>query len=299
MRRSPVENPERSLAMAAAPVDVIGSTPLSFTDSDGAQKVIPLSALQFNGSDLQVRSTWSARFDAGETTTLLALAKARAGAGELNPPPVPPPVPALSFTAARTGVETNNIRVSVDAEEGAAPLAAKLTVTATETDSYPTLATGDAAAMAIGVDAPTGTAGDPVAGTGLVVVKKGSTGATAKPAVADTGVLKKATGVDLKDADGKVVLTLLPRADYKGTGGLSYIVAVNGATFTVSATYDSTKETGTQTPVTLQNLGDLPAQVGYLVTASAPPSGAALPSDASVQLSGGAPGLAATGLLYT
>lgn len=285
--------------MAAAPVDVIGSTPLSFTNSDGAQKVVPLSALQFTGSDLQLRSGWSAAFDAGETTTLLALAKARAAGGELNPPPVPPPVPALSFTAARTGIETNNIVVAVKTEADAAPLEAEITVTVTETDSYPGLATGDAAALAIGVDIPTGAAGDPVAGTGLVVVKKGSTGASAKPAVASTGVLVKSTGVDLKDADDKVVLTLLPRADYQGTGGLSYKVTASGATFTVSATYDSTKESGTQSPITLQTLGNLPAPVGYLVKASAPPSGAVLPSDASVQLSGGAPGLAASGLLYT
>jgi hypothetical protein len=49
----------------------------------------------------------------------------------------------------------------------------------------------------------------------------------------------------------------------------------------------------------LQTLGDLAAPVGYLLTCSAPPSGAALPSDSSVQLSGGADGLAANGLLYT
>lgn len=56
--------------MAASPVDVIGSTPVSFTNAEGAQKVVPLSApqftlsalqftlsaLQFNGSELQVRS---------------------------------------------------------------------------------------------------------------------------------------------------------------------------------------------------------------------------------------------------
>lgn len=285
--------------MAAAPVDVIGSTPVSFTNAEGAQKVVPLSALQFNGSDLQVRSAWSASFDPSETITLLAMARARAAAGELNPPPTPPPMPALAFTASRTGPETNNIVVTVAAEDDTAPLEAEITVTATETDSYPGLASGEAAALAIGVDAPTGVAGEPVAGSGLVVVKKSSTGASAKPAVASTGVLKKATGVDLKDADGKVVCTLLPRADYTGTGGLSYAVTVSGATFTVSASYDSTLETGTQAPITLQTLGSLPAQVSYLVSCAAPPSGAALPADSSVKLTGGAVGLAANGLLYT
>jgi hypothetical protein len=114
-------------------------------------------------------------------------------------------------------------------------------------------------------------------------------------------VLKKSTGVDLKDADSKVVCTLLPYKDYAGTGGLSYAVTVDSSakTFTVTATYDSSKETGTQDPITIQTLDDLAAPVANLVTASAPPSGAAVPADGTVQLSGGAPGVAANGLLYT
>jgi hypothetical protein len=287
--------------MAAAPVDVLGSSPISFTNSDGAQQVVPLSALQFSGSDLQLKSAWSALFDAREATTLLAVAKARAAAGELVPPPVRPPTPAIAFAAARTGPETSGIRVSATAEHDKPPPTAKITVTVAETDTYAGLSSGDAAAHAIGVDAPTGNDGDPLAGTGLVVVKQGSTGTSAKPAQASSGVLKKATGVDLKDEDSKVICTLLPRADYVGTGGLSYAVTVDpsGTTFTVTATYDSTKEAGTQDPVTIQTLAVLAAPVAYLVTASAPPGGATVPADGSVQLSGGADGLAANGLLYT
>jgi hypothetical protein len=292
---------EWSAAMAAAAVDVIGSSPITFTSSEGAQRFVPLSALQFNGSDLQLKSAWATDFDPSETTTLLAVAKTRAAAGELLPPPSPPPAPAIAFTAARTGHETNGITVSATAEHDKPPLTAKVTVTVSETDTYAGLATGDAAAHAIGVDAPTGNDGDPAAGTGLVVVKQGSTSASAKPATASSGVLKKGAPVDLKDEDSKVVLTLLPRADYQGTGGLSYAVTVDasGTTFTLSATYDSTKESGTQDPITIQTLGTLAGQVAYLVSASAPPSGAAVPADGSVQLSGGADGLAANGLLYT
>jgi hypothetical protein len=287
--------------MAAAPVDVIGSSPISFTSSEGAQRFVPLSALQFNGSDLQLKSAWATEFDPSETTTLLAVAKARAAAGELVAPPSPSPAPAIAFTAARTGRETNGITVSATAEHDKPPLTAKVTVTATETDTYPGLATGDAAALAIGVDKPTGNDGDPAAGTGLVVVKQGSTTASTKPAGKSSGVLKKGDSVDLKDADSKVVLTLLPNAKYAGTKGLSYDVAVDasGTTFTLTATYESTKEAGTQDPVTIQTLDELPAQVAFLVSASAPPSGAAVPADGSVQLSGGADGLAANGLLYT
>lgn len=287
--------------MAAAPVDVIGSSPIGFTNSEGGQQVVPLSALQFTGSDVVLKAAWSALFDPSETKTLLAVAAARAAAGELTPPPTPPPMPAIAFTAAHAGPQSNGITVSATAEHGKQALSAHVTVTATEVDTWAGLATGVAAAQAIGVDAPTGTAGEPLAGTGLIVVKNGSTGASAKHALPSAGVLKKTTGVDLKDEDAKVVCTLLPRADYAGTGGLSYEVTADssGATFTVRATYDSTSETGTQDPVTLQTLGDLPDQVAYLAGATAPPGGAALPADGSVRLSGGADGLAANGLLYT
>jgi hypothetical protein len=288
--------------MAATPVDVIGSSPISFTNSEGAQKVVPLSALQFSGSDLTLKSAWTSLFDPSETTTLVAVAKARAAAGELMPPPTPPPAPAIAFTAARTGPETNNITVTVAAEHDKPPLTAKITVTVTETDTYAGLATGDAAAHVIGVDAAPGKDGDPRAGTGLVVIKKTSTGASTKvPKEHSSGVLTKATGVDLKDADDKTVCTLLPRTDYKGTGGLSYAVTIDGSgkTFTITATYDSTKESGTQNPITVQTLNALADPVAYLVTASAPPTGAAVPADGSLQLSGGADGLAANGLLYT
>jgi hypothetical protein len=282
--------------MAAA---VVGSTPISFTNSEGAQRVVPLSAFQFSGSDIQLDPAWTALFDANETQTLLALMKARAAIGELRPPPVAPKNPAISLTAAHPGPESNGIVVTASAEQDKPVLTAKITMTVTETDTYPSLPTGDDAAMAIGVDNPSGNPGDPPKGSGLVVVKKGSTGASAKPAVASSGVMTKSTGVDLKDSDNKVVLTLLPRTDYSGKGGLSYAVTTDGTTFTVTATYDSTKEVGTQDPVTLQTLDALAGPVAYLVTAAAPPAGAALPKDGSVQLSGGGVGQAANGLLYT
>ena len=75
----------------------------------------------------------------------------------------------------------------------------------------------------------------------------------------------------------------------------------SGTTFTVTVVYDSSKETGTNTKVTLQTLDQLPAQVAYLVKAEAPQSGAALPplGSTTTTLTGGAPGLTANGLLYT
>jgi hypothetical protein len=285
--------------MATATADVNGSTPLSFTNSAGAQQVIPLSALEFNGSDIRLKTAWQAVLDAGEQTTLLSLAKARAAVGELTPPPIPPPTPAISVTAAHSGPEGNGITVTVAVEKDVPALEAEITLSAVEVDTWAMLTDGDAASFKVGVDAPTGVDGDPPGATGLIAVKKGSTGASTKPAVASSGVLKKATGVDLKDEDAAVVCTILPRADYVGKDGLSYAVTVQGSTFTVTATYDSTKEAGTQDPVTLLTLGDTAAPVAYLVSVGAPPRGAALPANSSAQLSGGAAGLPASGLLYT
>ena len=46
--------------------DVVGATPISIASSTGGQRVVPLSALEFNGSTLQVRSAWATAFDASE-----------------------------------------------------------------------------------------------------------------------------------------------------------------------------------------------------------------------------------------
>jgi len=288
--------------MAQATADVIGSTPLSFPDAAGSQLVVPLSALEFSGSDLHIRTAWKAALDNGEQDRLLAAAASRAATGELSPPPVPPPAPALSVAAAHTGPGGNGITVTVSVEKDVPALEAEITLSAVEVDTWAALADGEAAAHRIGVDAPTGADGDPPGATGLIAVKKGSTGATAKPPVAKAGVLKKATDVELKDEDGKLAFTIAPRADYAGKDGLSYAVTRQGAAFTVTATYDSALEAGTPAPVTLLTLGTLgtaaPA-VAYLIKVSPPPRGAALPADSSAQLSGGAAGLAAGGLLYT
>jgi hypothetical protein len=291
----------------AATTAVVGSSPISFTNSNGEQQVIPLTALAFNGSQLQLKDDWkppNTNITNSDQTILLALAQARVAVGELTPPPAPAPAPALAFTAAHIGPETNGITVtSAIAKQGDSPLTTTFAVTATETDTWSGLDSGDIAAQTIGVDTPPTKQGDPPAGTGLIVVVNTSLGASSKiPAKASSGTLKKATPVDLTDADGKVVCAIAPRADYDGTGGLSYAVTIDpsGTTFTVTATYDSSKETGTQNPVTVLTLSSLPKQAAYLVTASAPATGALVPADkSSVQLSGGAPGLAAKGLLYT
>src|SRR5258708_1121041 len=159
--------------MATTTVDVVGSSPISFTSSQGQQRFVPLSALEFSGSDLQLRSGWTAIFDSSETQTLLAVAKARVAAGELTRPPVQSPRPALLFASTRPGMETNKIVVTAAPDAGS-PLTATIAFSVTETDTYAGLASATAAAMAIGTDTAPAKAGAPPHATGFVVLTSAS-----------------------------------------------------------------------------------------------------------------------------
>jgi hypothetical protein len=288
--------------MAAAPVDVVGSSPITFTGSQGQQRFVPLSALQFSGSAIGLKPSWAAAFDGKETETLITLATAYASAGELTPPPVPPPSPAVLVTAAVAGSESNDIRVTVTPDAGTG-LATKVKFDAKAVDTYAGLTSAKSAAKAIGVNAATGDPNDPPAGTGVLVVKAPPAPATfddSKLPIAQNGNVTSA-GIDVKAADSTVLFTLLPRGGYAASGGLTFSLTLGdgGTRFTITATYDSKLESGEQAKVGVGDLGSLPAQVAFLIAASAPPSGALLPTAATTQLSGGGPGLAANALLYT
>ena len=286
---------------ASAAVDMVGTSPISFTDSTGAQKSVPLSALTFSGSKPDIADGWAPEFTkAADKATVLAIAAARIAAGELTPPPTRPPSPAIVVTAVQPGPESNNIVVVVTVKPGpdpSQPLSATLKFRANETDTYTGLRTATEAAEAIGVETSSGSA---PAGAGLVVVKSGSVAAADTLPVNQNGVLTP-TGLDVKDASSATLFSLVPaRPVPSGSGGLSVDVALDpsGTTFTVTATYDS----GAQPPVTIPTLNALPLQVAYLVMVSAPSGGAMLPPAApppvQLQLSGGGPGVAASGLFY-
>jgi hypothetical protein len=278
--------------------DVIGSSPISFTDAQGTQKVVPLSAFEIDGSALAVKAGWAAVFEQAEIATLLEVATARLAGGEISPPPVPAPQPALLVSATHPGTEGNGITATVTVDDGP-PLEAELHVAVVQTNTYAGLATAEAAAQAIGVDADPAADGDPPRGTGLVVVKSGSVATTdALPKAGTQEAVLDDDGLKVVDTDDEELFTLLPAADYAGSGGLSAKVTRDGDTFTVVVTYDSSLEDSDDEPFTLADL-TLPARAAYVVGVSAPPSGAGLPKPGSVTLTGGAPGLTADGLLYT
>ena len=285
-------------------LDVVGATPISITGSTGGQRVVPLSALQFSGSTVQVKPAWASTFTAAETTALLAVASARVASGELRKPPVPLPTPALVVTAAVPGAESNGIAVQVTPDPpGTTPLSTPIRISVTELDTYAGLTTAAAAAAAIGTDKPAGAPTDPPLGTGLVRVKSDSVVSGSKLPVDVAEVALTAAGLDVRDGDTNVLFTLLPRPGYSATKGLTVQVKqdTSGASFTVSAAYDSAKETTSLPAFTIQSLDPLPAPVAYLVTVTAPASGAAVPAPtpaAGLALTGGGPGLAARALLY-
>lgn len=284
-------------------VNVVGSTPISFTGTDGFQKSVPLSALQFNGSTIEFASTdWTGKFDAAEALTLTTLAQQLATAGVLVPQPVPPAFPALVFTATRNSQETNGIVVTATPPGGPPLASAPFGIRAVETDTWSGLTSAADAAMQIGTDTPPANQADPPEGTGIVVVKAAGVATGAAIPVGVSGTLDQTSNktLQVKDASSNVLFTIAPCAGYTGTA-MTVTVTADTTSFTVEAVYDSRAEAGGNDPtMTVLTLNALPAEVAFLVTAAAPSSGPAAPtSESTVQLSGGGPNAVASGVLYT
>ncbi|GHJ47502.1 hypothetical protein Cs7R123_48440 [Catellatospora sp. TT07R-123] len=275
---------------------VSGKAPLTFTDSLGGQRSIPLSAFQFDGAAVDLTSAWTAILSPADCAILRAVAAAKVAAGEFTRPPSLPPAPAIAFTAVTAGPEGNAITVTVTPDAGTV-ITGKVTVNVKETDRYAGLVDAADAAGRIGVDVASGTPGSPAAGSGLVAVQAGSATGTGLPKDGQSLTVKASPAVDVLAADGTTVLfKLVARSGYSGSG-IPVTVALDpsGTTFTLTASYDAANSTKTS----MSGLGSLPASVAFLVTASAPPGGLAMPGPSTLSLSGGAAGLPATGTAYT
>jgi hypothetical protein len=278
------------------PADVTGKRPLSFSDSTGKQRFVPLSALEFVDSDVLLKANWQGAFAPADATILLALANELAASGDLTTPPLAPRSPAIGFKAVASGPEGNNITVSLKVGTGPA-LSAPITITAKEVDSWSGLTTPDSAAMKIGVDTKPQTDADPPAGTGLVRVKPAASppGPGLLPAAQTLKVKNAATKVVASDAGATELFKLVSREGYSGTG-IDVVITPAAGTFAVTATHDSGPTPG---HVTLDTLDKLPKDVAALVEAFAPPVGIALATDDTLPLSGGGPGVAASVVFFT
>lgn len=276
---------------ASTSVSVTGHGPLSFTDSQGGQQILPLAAVVLQGSTLALAGGWADKFAApgpftpDDAATLLAVANAHLAAGELLPPPISPPTPAIVFKAATPGVAGNSVSIAI-VVPAADVFTAEIGLTASEIDFYGGLADGVAAAAAIGLDTP-GVA----AGSGLVSVKAAGTIAAGKLPKKQSMTVTAPT--DAVADDGSTVFTLVPRAGVPA-GGVGVKIDVDAATntFSLTASFEA-KATTKMLPPPLA----LTTEFLWLVTATSP--AAALPAAGSVVLSGGGPGVTATGIAYT
>jgi hypothetical protein len=118
---------------------VFACGPFEFTDFNGRQISVPLSALKFNAGNLEVDGTiWRGESAPSFVSALLASLKEQ---GIVIQPAAASPKSAMVFTAREAGASGNNITVAITVAPSADldPSKAKISVTVTETDVYPGL----------------------------------------------------------------------------------------------------------------------------------------------------------------
>ena len=286
-----------------------GLGPIGFTTTvSGGQLSIPLSAFALQGSKVVFSAAWNTSppvFSTADQTILLALAQAKYASGELTAAVQPPPIPAVTFTAASPGAPGNGITVTVGVLPGGSGSVfdCSLCLDGVETDTFPGLASADAAAIAIGSDtAPVPNSNDPPLGTGLVQFHSAGPSGSGLPE-AGTYSITGLTPLAIPASGGgtlfEIVARQAPAAAPYSAGLPAITVTVDlppgGTTFTLTASYDS----GPQTVTFDDLMSALPPALGFLCTAAAPAGGFAVPAAGKVQLSGGGSGIPAAGVAYT
>jgi hypothetical protein len=280
-----------------------GPGPIGFTWTfKGEQLFIPLTAFTLTGSTVGFDAAWNGVFTGNDASVLLALAQGRYASGELTATALPPSVPAVAFTAVSAGVNGNDIVVTVTPGLNA-PASGPVTVVnsslgleATQTLTYPGLASAAAAAGAIGSNtAPTSPA-DPPLGTGLVQVVGAPSNTTDLPE-AKSYTLNGTTAEPILATDGSTLFEVVAAQPAPAPGAITVTVSLDtgGPTFTLASTYDS----GAGTLAYQDLMSPLPAALAFLVTAAAPAGGFAVPASGLVQLSGGAADIPASAIAYT
>lgn len=285
---------------------VTGNGPLEFTNANGRQISIPLSALYFDSSGtLQVDSNWATASGLKPGTGLLGYAQSE---GLITPAPAPPPFAAMIIKAADQGTGGNNIQIAIsDISPATDPTQTTFSITVTETDVYQGLSVGTIEST-LGSSTVSGSSLVPVkTGTspGLVQVESGSVDTSGFPNSIN-GSLTGDPGELAVDGEGSpaVVFTLL--AKKAGPDGATTQVDIspdNGSppsssnpTFTLTATWSKMVN-----DVTLGTLAStIQSELGYEITASLPGSGAySVPAAAQSTLGGGTPGTSASATLFT
>lgn len=118
------------------PSQVIGNGPIGFTDSNGSQRFIPLSVLEFSDSGIDA-SKWS--LYTANKTIVDALLRELVDNDFLRPGPSPPAKPAMILKAAVPGAAGNNIQVAFSnlKVDTTTPANTTFDATITAKDTYP------------------------------------------------------------------------------------------------------------------------------------------------------------------
>jgi hypothetical protein len=285
---------------------VTGNGPLEFTNADGRQISIPLSALYFDGNGtLQVDSPWATATGLMPNTGVLGYAQSE---GLITPAPAPPPFAAMIIKAADQGTGGNNIQVVIsDISPATDPTQTTFSITVTETDVYSGL-TAATIESTLGSSTVSGGSLVPVktgSSPGLVQVESGSVDTSGFPNSINGSLTGNPAELAV-DGEGSpaVIFTLL--AKKAGTDGATTQIDISSdsgspptsdnPTFTLTATWSKMVN-----DVTLETLAStIQSELGYEITVSLPGSGAySVPAAAQSTLSGGTQGTSSSATLFT
>ena len=268
-----------------AAVAPTGNGPFEFTDSNGKQISIPLTAFSFDAlGKLSVDTKWTSIASAAPAKALLDYMTRQ---GLIAPAPVPSPKPAAIVKAAFPGPVGNNIAVSVSITTPSPdPTKTTFEIDVTEQEKY----TGLTPTTLVGL---LGTAKIPGSLPGLVVVDGSVTGVPA--ALPQTGLTG---GTDTANANsGSQITTFKLDARAPGTAGNSIAITIDNVTATAfDLTVALTLTSSNLTIATVQSA--LAKDLGYEIVAL-PPSGGvfSVPAAGTTNLSGGGGATSASAIL--
>lgn len=284
-------------------LSALGNVPLEYTDANGKQISIPLSALKFTNGQLSVDSSkWptpsgSATLPGFVTSMLTNLAQQ----GVIVPAPVPSPKPAMAVTAKDPGSAGNNIVLTFAVTTpNLDPTQVKFSMTVTETNTYTGLSLTPAAKTYVETVLGSDTVTSP--SPGLAHVIHASLGATGTPALPSPATFKvnnppsPKARLDVKSTDATPKLLFTLEAKKAGKDGELTSVLSVGANAGDATLFDlSIQWTKQVNNLTLANVAANTGALSYEVAVAAPSSGIfSIPQANSVQLSGGADGASPT-----
>lgn len=276
-------------------IAAVGSGPFEFTDADGHQRSIPLSAFSFDATGtLVVADAWKQEvLNSPPASALLAYAQAE---GFIKPAVAPSPTAAVIVKAADLGTGGNNITITVQNIQPAShadPTKTTFDIIVSETDTYAGLTVATIKGL-LGTDKTPGTA------PGLVVIDSSvPIASTGVPAALPPTKLNSTTS-RLEIDDSSSLPQPLFALEAKKPGADDNLTTVEISNI-VNEGFDLTVAwTKTVTGVTIGTLQkSVTDNLSYEVMVKAPAGGVfSVPAAGATQLSGGASGVAAAATLF-